>query len=229
MLGGQCDACYVTLPKRRTMDWRHDFAPAEPECIHLGKDGCCFVAGVRCTHGCAAAADELSQQTQDMEQLASGGPDEQCENCGHRHEEHQDSNAVCLWRVPYRAVCGCQRFVQPGAPVPVREDCGVCGEPHDSMDCPGPPIRGCDHPDGCQFQGAGCLRMCAYEGMFRPESSAPAPRRPPYAVAYATEGGAQYEIALPGDASVRAEDGALIVTHDSAVLALSHVRPMEGQ
>jgi hypothetical protein len=48
-------------------------------------------------------------------------------------------------------------------------------------------------------------------------------------VAYATVGGAQYEIALPGDASVRAVDGALIITHDSAVLALSHVRPMEGQ
>lgn len=55
------------------------------------------------------------------------------------------------------------------------------------------------------------------------------PRRPPYAVAYAVAGGHEYEIALPGDASVRAIDGALIITHPSAVLALSNVRPMEGQ
>jgi hypothetical protein len=54
------------------------------------------------------------------------------------------------------------------------------------------------------------------------------PRRPPYAVAYATEGGAQYEIALPGDATIRAEGGALIITHASAVLALTMARPMEN-
>lgn len=60
-----------------------------------------------------------------------------------------------------------------------------------------------------------------------PEPEAP-PRRPPYAVAYAIEGGAQYEIALPGDATVRAVDGALVITHASAVLALTDVRPWEG-
>jgi hypothetical protein len=54
------------------------------------------------------------------------------------------------------------------------------------------------------------------------------PRRPPYAVAYAVAGGAQYEIALPGDATVRFADGALIITHASAVLALTQARPMEG-
>lgn len=53
-------------------------------------------------------------------------------------------------------------------------------------------------------------------------------RRPPYAVAYAIEGGAQYEIALPGDATVRAVDGALVITHDKPVLAMGQVRPMEG-
>jgi hypothetical protein len=56
----------------------------------------------------------------------------------------------------------------------------------------------------------------------------PPARRPPYAVAYALEGGAQYEIALPGDATVRFADGALIITHASAVLALTQARPMEG-
>lgn len=54
------------------------------------------------------------------------------------------------------------------------------------------------------------------------------PRRPPYAVAYATEDGTQYEVALPGDATIRAVDGALIITHASAVQALTMARPMEG-
>jgi hypothetical protein len=48
-------------------------------------------------------------------------------------------------------------------------------------------------------------------------------------VAYAVEGGVEYEIALSGDASVRAIDGVLVIAHSSAVLALSNVRPVEGQ
>lgn len=51
------------------------------------------------------------------------------------------------------------------------------------------------------------------------------PRRPPYAVAYAVAGGHEYEIALPGDASVIAEDGVLKISHPSAVLALTQVQP----
>lgn len=51
------------------------------------------------------------------------------------------------------------------------------------------------------------------------------PRRPPYTVAYAVEGGHAYEIALPGDASVVAEDGVLKISHPSAVLALTQVQP----
>lgn len=52
-------------------------------------------------------------------------------------------------------------------------------------------------------------------------------RRSPYAVAYAIEGGHLYEIALPGDASVIAEDGILKISHPGAVLALVQARPME--
>lgn len=94
-------------------------------------------------------------------------------------------------------------------------------------------------PPECALKGAcpvpeHCTKGCRFAAQLRgerlmPRTEAEAPRRPPYAVAYAIQGGAQYEIALPGDASVRAVDGALQITHDSAVLALSHVRPMEGQ
>jgi hypothetical protein len=74
-------------------------------------------------------------------------------------------------------------------------------------------------PGECATGPAGC----------GPNSEDPRPpRRPPYAVAYAVEGGAQYEIALPGDATIRAHEGALIITHASAVLALTQARPMEN-
>ncbi|MGN6128500.1 MAG: hypothetical protein ACTHON_18230 [Humibacter sp.] len=60
------------------------------------------------------------------------------------------------------------------------------------------------------------------------KSEAQPPRRPPYAVAYATDDGTQYEVALPGDATVCAHEGALVITHGSAVQALLQIRPMEG-
>lgn len=63
---------------------------------------------------------------------------------------------------------------------------------------------------------------------FEPESPGSPPRRPAYAVAYATKDGVLYEIALPGDATIRAENGALIITHASAIAALTQARPMEN-
>jgi hypothetical protein len=76
----------------------------------------------------------------------------------------------------------------------------------------------------------GCQVKAAEREQNRLElQAAQPPRRPPYAVAYAIEGGAQYEIALPGDATVRAVDGALIITHASTVLALTQARPMETE
>jgi|SRR5690242_635927 len=71
-------------------------------------------------------------------------------------------------------------------------------------------------------------RLEAFERLCEMTPLPEPPRRPPYAVAYAIEGGAQYEIALPGDATVRAVDGALVITHDKPVLAMGQVRPMEG-
>lgn len=54
-------------------------------------------------------------------------------------------------------------------------------------------------------------------------------RRPPYAVAYSV-GGHNYEIALPGDATVRAVDGALIITHSlGPVAGIVQARPLEGE
>jgi hypothetical protein len=49
-------------------------------------------------------------------------------------------------------------------------------------------------------------------------------------VQYSVAGGHPYEVSIPGDASVTAEDGVLIVKHPSAqILAITRVAPMEGQ
>ena len=55
------------------------------------------------------------------------------------------------------------------------------------------------------------------------------PRRPPNAVAYVLEDGTPFEVALPGDATVRSEDGVLIIMHSqSPVKGLVQLRPWGG-
>jgi hypothetical protein len=54
-------------------------------------------------------------------------------------------------------------------------------------------------------------------------------RRLPLAIAYSIQGHL-YEIALPGDATIRAVDGALIITHSlGPVAGIVQARPMEGE
>lgn len=55
-----------------------------------------------------------------------------------------------------------------------------------------------------------------FEGSVEPPQPV---RRPPYAVAYSVSGHL-YEVALPGDATVRAVDGALVIQH--------HLGPVAG-
>lgn len=67
------------------------------------------------------------------------------------------------------------------------------------------------------------------EGKGAPPKLPQPERRPPYAVAYSV-GGHAYEIALPGDATVRAVDGALIITHSlGPVVGIVQTRPLEGE
>jgi NAD-dependent SIR2 family protein deacetylase len=76
--------------------------------------------------------------------------------------------------------------------------------PEVAVDDFGQPIRECYACDrvGC----SGCVPP-------QPE------RRPPYAVAYSVQGHL-FEVALPGDATVRAVDGALVIQH--------HLGPVAG-
>lgn len=169
---------------------------------------------------------------------ASSSPDERCK-CDHSRRHHSASRCtLCTLfdtedpRAKHAfAPADAETAVEPEAPTAAQEaamdelthlrqemeatepeapECGPCGQ--------------CPHPAD-EHSIYGCADDCACEWM--PPKAQP-PRRPPYAVAYATEGGAQYEIALPGDATIRAEAGALIVTHASAVTALTQARPMES-
>lgn len=64
-----------------------------------------------------------------------------------------------------------------------------------------------------------------------PEPPAPGSSpRPPYAVAYAVQGGALYEVALPGDATATAEGGRLVITHAGMpVTGIVRIAPMRTE
>lgn len=70
-----------------------------------------------------------------------------------------------------------------------------------------------DSPEDCEAHG--------------PAMAPKAPSRPPFTLTYVLASGETYEVAIPGDATVRALDGALTITHGSAVQALIQIRPME--
>lgn len=226
----------------------HSFAPVcssvhgqGEHCFHYGYGGrggkCCS-----CATTCEAPESEGS---------ASASPDELCQ-CGHARKGHSALSAVgCAGCAPFSMgkhafmprpeapECehpegcpykgGCMEFCAFGAQLkgirmmprpepeaPEWSTCSTCG--HDKDVHHGKDMWLCSEL-GCPCEGFTLAVPKATES----------PRRPPYAVAYALQGGAQYEIALPGDATVRAEDGALIITHSSAVLAMTQYRPMEGQ
>lgn len=100
----------------------------------------------------------------------------------------------------------------------------------------------CMHKNGCPrlLEGV-CLHGCrdAADELAREanEMEPPPPqpeRRPPYAVAYSVQGHL-YEVALPGDATVKAVDGALIIQHHLGpvagivqVLPISNERSADG-
>ena len=72
--------------------------------------------------------------------------------------------------------------------------------------------------------------MCCTPALADEPCPPPQPeRRPPLTVQYSVAGGHPYEVSIPGDASVTAEDGVLIIKHPSAqILAITRVAPMEG-
>jgi len=211
---GTCVVCAVGFNERHCTT----FAPArgetagEPErpdrdCIRL--TGCRDKLKRGCAYGCREAADDLTRLGEEMEPETP-----ECDGCGHPahraghcSEQADGDNCPCDEPIESGPCPSC------GQQAGTWFDRSVCAEPCSSAH------------NRCANCGAVTGDACLNEAP--PEPEAP-PRRPPYAVAYAIEGGAQYEIALPGDATVRPIDGALVITHASAILALTNVRPLEG-
>lgn len=134
--------------------------------------------------------------------------------CDHPRDDHyRQGSRACAW------ICKCTAFQAPEAPAdpPEAEEKG-----HDFV--------GPDHCDEC----AHLVAMQVQQGRMIPRPEAvtieayPAPeRRPPYSVAYAVQGGYEYEIAVPGDAMVIAEDGVLKILHYCRPVAgIVQIKPM---
>ena len=110
---------------------------------------------------------------------------------------------------------------------PEVERCCVCGAVVDP-EGNSPEGAPCEHGGGdVQDCPHGCAETLTPEQVAEPEPAPPQPeRRPPYAVAYAVQGHL-YEVALPGDATVEAVDGALVIRHSlGQVAGIVAVNPM---
>lgn len=140
--------------------------------------------------------------------------EKRCKDCGHTEGEG----------------CGCPPQALPEPPLtPEEEEQAPC--PHESWDVIGE--WGEKDASGevtgkwwksrrCNDCGEGLDNVLEDEPHWDLQPAPPPPqpdRRPPYAVAYSVQGHL-YEVALPGDATVQAVDGALVIRH--------HLGPVAG-
>ena len=133
-------------------------------------------------------------------------PEPRCEGCGHTEGE----GCGC----PPQCTCGCPRSSHMGKP----QGCIPHGF-HEYEVAPEPPMTPEEEEEAppdeglCEISHATIEEEEACEQKRLAAKTPPQPvRRPPYAIAYSVQGHL-YEVALPGDAAVRAVDGALVITH----------------
>lgn len=144
-------------------------------------------------------------------------PERRCNGCSH----HEGEGCGCPEH-DFVSVEHCDRCNEAIVPIPAGPLCMTCGRTDgywfDRSVCAEP--CGSMH-DRCTNCGA-VSGHCPLETPPHPE------RRPPLTVQYSVAGGHPYEVSIPGDASVTAEDGVLIIKHPSAqILAITRVAPME--
>jgi hypothetical protein len=173
----------------------------EPRCV-----GCGHAEGEGC--GCPPLTSEEEEELP-PEPSCCGNPHCTCEgSCDCDSEAPEDEEP--------------QPCPQCGSEADSWYDRSICAEPCGSShnrcsDC-GTAVGGCPIEAG---EGPPCSEVEGCDGNCCAKAPPPPQpdRRPPYAVAYSVQGHL-YEVALPGDATVHAVDGALVIRH--------HLGPVAG-
>jgi hypothetical protein len=103
---------------------------------------------------------------------------------------------------------------------PYLEPCAACQLPPPEGPEYTPCVCGHIEPDHAPAPNDDCAVCACSAYRTKPDFELPPQpeRRPPYAVVYSV-GGHLYEVAVSGDAAVRAVDGALVITHDLGPIA----------
>lgn len=174
-----------------TDDYRHTFAPAEPE-----------TAGEPCYCGCPEGAH-------------MGRP----RGCA-EHGFHSFLGASLLPEegARKRALAAMKKDPEPEAP-----EEHVCK--------PGATLYYCPTAGEVESDCHGGFDVCCSHPEQHIQVSPPLgpPPRPPYAIAYELADGTAHEVALPGDATIRLDGGALVITHTGRpIRAMTQNRPLEG-
>ncbi|MGA4942124.1 hypothetical protein [Streptomyces cinereoruber] len=160
--------------------------------------------------------------------------------CSHSSFQHQyaELDGPCS-----KPDCDCKAYapvtVETVEPPEPEHRCNGCGHTEgEGCGCSAHEYVDPEHCDRCaEVPTAPCGRPASLEpqcsaGDWCCKGAAPIPpqpeRRPPLRVAYSVAGGHAYEVCVPGDVSVTAQDGALIITHPEAqVLAIMRVAPFK--
>ena len=158
-------------------------------------------------------------------------------SCAVLHQDAEGNTVSCPDEAPTeppaQSVRDALKRISERVPLPPPEGpeytpCVCCGHIEPDHEADGGPCRqeGCDcweyRIERLCSEVEGCDGNCCAKLPPQPE------RRPPLSVAYSVAGGHAYEVSIPGDASVTALDGALIITHpDAQVLAITRVAPIK--
>lgn len=146
-------------------------------------------------------------------------PDDRCK-CHHIRFRHQWQGAD--GRCSHTG-CACEKYERPtivDVELPEPEEPPLTPDEEEEQDCPC--MAGYDGLECPCTTGCGCCPVTA--------AAPPQPeRRPPYAVAYSVAGHL-YEAYVPGDATVCAIDGVLIIEHSgSAISGITQVLPVRQE
>jgi hypothetical protein len=116
------------------------------------------------------------------------------------------------------------------APAPCHECNSTADSWYDRSICAEPCGSSHNRCSDCGAAVGGCPNEVTQAAVMRDPDAPPQPdRRPPNLIAYSVQGHL-YEVALPGDATVRAVDGVLVIQHHlGPVAAICQVRPIVNE